>query len=48
MYAVFFYNFGFTKHFDVKEEAIKYAIDSGFECSVIGPDNQLIKTIRTL
>lgn len=48
MYSVFFYNFGFTKHFDTESEAIKYAMDSGFECSVIGPNNELVKTVKTV
>lgn len=48
MYTVFFHNFGFMKHFDTEVEAIKYAVDSGFECSVIGPDNELVKSVRVI
>jgi len=48
MYTVFFFNFGFTKHFDLESEAIEYANKSGFECAVIGPDNELVKKVSVL
>ena len=48
MYSVFFYNFGFTKHFDNRVEGEEYAVDSGFECGIIGPDNELIKVVRVV
>jgi len=48
MYTVFFNHFGFMKHFDTLEEADKYAVASGFECSIIGPDNELVKTVRVI
>jgi hypothetical protein len=48
MYTVFFNHFGFMKHFDTFEEADKYAVDSGFECSIIGPDNELVKAVRVI
>ena len=48
MFTVFLYNFGFMKHFDLLEEANKYAKECGFECAIIGPDNQLIKKIGVI
>ena len=48
MYSVFFNNFGFIKHFDTLEEADKYAVDSGYECSIIGPENELVKSVRVI
>ena len=48
MYTVFFNNFGFMKHFDELEEAKKYAKESGFECAIIGPDNEVIEKVRVI
>jgi len=48
MYSVVFYNFGFMKHFDVLEEAMTYAKESGFECAVVGPDNEVIKKVSVI
>lgn len=38
MYAVFFFNLGYTKHFDTLDKAVKCAKESGFQCSIINPD----------
>lgn len=48
MYTVFYNNFGFMKHFDTQDEAEKYAEKSGFECSIIGPENELVKVVRVV
>ena len=48
MYTVFFNHFGFMKHFDDLESATNYAVESGFECSIIGPDNELVKHVRAI
>lgn len=42
MYAVHFYNFGYTKHFDTKEQAIAHARNSGFQCVVYDPNNNQV------
>jgi hypothetical protein len=47
-YKVFFYNFGYTKEFNTLEDAIKYGKDSGFECSVINPQGELVKSIKVI
>ena len=48
MFTVCLYNFGFMKHFDQLEEAKKYAKESGFECAVIGPDNEVIEKVKVI
>ena len=48
MYTVFYINFGFCKHFDTLEEARTYANAQGFEASIIGPDNELVETVRVI
>jgi len=48
MYTVFFVSFGFMKHFDDLTEASKYAKDSGFECAVIGPGNEVVEKIKVI
>ena len=48
MYTVFFHNFGFTKHFDSKDSAIKYAVESGFVCFVIDEHGNPIKHVKVI
>lgn len=48
MFTVFFYNFGFMKHFDILDEAKKYAKDSGFECAIIGPNDELVEKVSAV
>ena len=45
-YSVFFFNFGFTKHFNSLEEALTYGKESGFECAVVDKDGNQVKTFR--
>ena len=47
-YKVFFYNFGYSKDFNTLEEAIRYGKESGFECSVISPSGELVKSIKVI
>ena len=47
-YTVFFFNFGFTKHFNDLASAMKYAKDSGFECAVINSEGEQVKTFKTI
>lgn len=42
MYTVYFISFDYSKHFDTLEEAIKHGKDSGFECSIINPQGEVI------
>jgi len=48
MFTVLFYNFGFMKHFDLLDEAKKYAKESGFECAIIGPKDELIEKVSVV
>ena len=48
MYSVFYNNFGFIKHFDTLEEANEHADSCGYECTVIGPDNELVRRVRVV
>ena len=48
LYTLNFYNLGYSKHFDTLAEAIKYGKESGFECSVIDPDGEWVKTIKVI
>jgi len=48
MYKVFFYNFGYSKDFNDLEAAIQYGKESGFECSVINPEGELVRSIKVI
>lgn len=48
MFTVCLYNFGFMKHFDLLDEAKAYAKECGFECAIIGPDNELIEKVSAV
>ena len=47
-YTVFFYNFGYTKHFNSLEEALTYGKESGFECAVVDKDGNQVKVFKTI
>ena len=47
-YSVFFFNFGFTKHFNDLEEALTYGKESGFECAVVDKDGNQVKVFKTI
>lgn len=42
-FSVYFFNFGFTKHFDSLDEALSYGKESGFECVVVDDKGELVK-----
>lgn len=48
MFTVFLYNVGFMKHFDLLDDAKTYAKECGFECAIIGPDNELIEKVSVI
>jgi len=39
MFAVFFYNLDMTHYFTKKDDALEFAMKSGFQCVVNNPDN---------
>ena len=47
-YTVFFFNFGFTKHFKDLASAMKYGKESGFECAVINAEGEQVKVFKTI
>ena len=47
-YTVFFFNFGFTKHFKDLESALLYGKESGFECAVIDKDGNQVKVFKVI
>jgi len=48
MYTVYFYNLGYTKEFNTLEEAVQYGKKSGFECNVINPQGEMVRTIKVI
>jgi len=47
MYTVNFYNFGYTKEFKYADQAIRHAVNSGFECVVYNPDFTVLRHVRS-
>ena len=47
-YTVFFFNFGFTKHFKDLESALLYGQESGFECAVINAEGEQVKVFKVI
>jgi len=48
MFTVYFFNFGYTKHFNTLDEAMQYGRESGFECAVINPEGVNVKTFKVI
>ena len=48
LYTLYFYNLGYSKHFNTLEEAVQYGKKSGFECKVINPEGEMVRTIKVI
>jgi len=46
MFAVHFFNFNFTKHFDTEQEALDYAMNQSFECVVYDPQGNVVRKVN--